>query len=119
MAVRKRTLRRMTPQTRKFHKLCNELESVQKRLKNFGTEIADLESWAEAAKNSSDYRREVLQEALDALEALVHEYWMNKGSDGTFPTPHEFIACITPSGIPDYWRKADAVLAKAKKRGLR
>jgi hypothetical protein len=45
---------------------------------------------------------------VDALEGLVKEYWMNKG------TEHEFIACITPSKIPAYWKKASDELAKVK-----
>ena len=41
----------------------------------------------------------------EALRELIAVYWANKGSDAA-----EFIATITPKGIPDYWRKADAIL---------
>lgn len=35
-----------------------------------------------------------------ALNRLIEEYWMNKDGDA------EFIACITPSDIPEYWKEA-------------
>ncbi len=51
----------------------------------------------------------------NALQHLIAEYWKNKGSDGkTCPHPKEFIACITPKGIPAVWRNADKSLANYK-----
>ena len=50
---------------------------------------------------------------LRALETLVGRYWCNKGSNGEFPHPGEFIACITPTGIPEYWQEAGKAIAKA------
>lgn len=44
MAIRKKTLRKMSPTTRKYAKLVNELESVHTRLKNMIPEIASLEA---------------------------------------------------------------------------
>ena len=53
----------------------------------------------------------------EALKFLVEKYWKNKGSDGkTCPHPGEFISCITPEGIPNYWKQADKALAKAEGR---
>lgn len=51
---------------------------------------------------------------VEALKGLIAEYWMNKGSDGTFPLPHEFITCkTTGNNIPYYWRNAEAALKLA------
>jgi len=58
---------------------------------------------------------EAIGDMYEALKELVDTYWMNKGSNGkTCPHPKEFIACITPNGIPEYWKKAENVLAKIK-----
>lgn len=35
------------------------------------------------------------------LEILVNMYVANRGSDGTFPRPNEFICCITPRHASD------------------
>jgi len=43
MAYRKRTLRRMSPVTRKYARLLGELESVLRRAKNLTEEISRLE----------------------------------------------------------------------------
>jgi len=43
MAYRKRTLRRMSPVTRKYARLLGELESILRRAKNLTDEIARLE----------------------------------------------------------------------------
>ena len=43
MAYRKATLRRMPPETRKYAKLLNELESVLRKGKNLTEHIARLE----------------------------------------------------------------------------
>ncbi len=48
-------------------------------------------------------------ELVEALEELVDAYIRNQG------TEHEFVSCITPKGIPDYWQKARAVLKKVKR----
>ncbi|MFH0769429.1 MAG: hypothetical protein V1932_07715 [Chloroflexota bacterium] len=60
-----------------------------------------------------DRLRQQNKELAEALETLIKKYWCNKGQNGK-PCPHptEFIDCITSNGIPDYWRKADKVLAK-------
>jgi hypothetical protein len=48
MPMRKRTLRRLTPEARKLARLVNELESVATRLKNMVATVQDLEMWARA-----------------------------------------------------------------------
>ena len=50
MPMRKKTLRRMSPQTRKLAKLIGDLESVTRRLKNYLADVQELELWAKAAK---------------------------------------------------------------------
>lgn len=60
-------------------------------------------------------QREIKKELIQALQSLITKYWMNQGSDGkACPHPKEFIACITPKGIPDYWRNAQKALDNAK-----
>lgn len=44
---------------------------------------------------------------LEALQKIVGEYIANPN------TPYEFVVCITPEGIPDYWQEARAAIAKA------
>jgi hypothetical protein len=46
--MRKRTLRRLTPEARKLARLVNELESVATKLKNMVATVQDLEIWARA-----------------------------------------------------------------------
>lgn len=66
-------------------------------------------------------------ELRDALETLVDMYVANRGSDGKFPHPHEFISCITPRAVSEMtakqrkadrtwraWDAARATLAKAE-----
>lgn len=48
--MRKKTLRRLPLETRKLARLIGELESVQRRLKNFLPVVQDLELWARAAQ---------------------------------------------------------------------
>ncbi len=48
MAVRSATLRKLPPNTRKFVRLCDELQSVLTRLKNMRPVIQDLEMSARA-----------------------------------------------------------------------
>lgn len=43
----------------------------------------------------------------EACKILCNKYVKNLG------TTSEFVSCITPKGIPDYWRKAEAALAAA------
>lgn len=51
----------------------------------------------------------------EALKTIADEYIQNQGSDGkTCPHPKEFISCITPNGIPDYWEKVKLAIAKAE-----
>ncbi len=58
-------------------------------------------------------RDEIVDDLVEALEGLIGRYWRNKGSNGTFPHPGEFIACITPIGIPEHWQQADRAIANA------
>ena len=48
--MRKKTLRRMSPEARKFAKLIGELESLTRRLKNYLPVVQELELWARAAQ---------------------------------------------------------------------
>lgn len=48
MPTRSRTLRKLPQNTRKFYRLCDDLESVLTRLKNFRPTIHDLEFSAKA-----------------------------------------------------------------------
>lgn len=43
-----------------------------------------------------------------ACKILCKKYLQNLG------TPNEFVSCITPKGIPDYWRQALAAISAAK-----
>jgi len=55
MAYRKRTLRSMSPTTRKVARLIGELESVAKRLKHLMPELQQLESGSQALFNRNKY----------------------------------------------------------------
>lgn len=48
--MRKKTLRRMSPEARKLAKLIADLESVTRRLKNYLAIVQELELWAKAAQ---------------------------------------------------------------------
>ena len=54
MAYRKATLRRMPPQTRKYARLLNDLESVLRRGRNMAEEIARLELDSRALANARE-----------------------------------------------------------------
>ena len=54
MAFRKSTLRRMSPQTRKYARLLNDLESVLRRGKNMVEEIQCLELDSRALANARE-----------------------------------------------------------------
>jgi hypothetical protein len=57
-------------------------------------------AWREEAAAAEARERKV----REILEVLVDKYIANRGSDG------EFVTCITPKGIPDYWRQAQMLL---------
>lgn len=52
MAYRKKTLRSMSPTTRKVARLIGELDSVKRRLKNLVPELRTLELESRALHNS-------------------------------------------------------------------
>jgi hypothetical protein len=52
MSFRKKTLRQMTPTTRKVARLIGELSSVERRLKNLLPEIKNIEFEAQALRNA-------------------------------------------------------------------
>jgi len=52
MAYRKRTLRSMSPTTRKVARLIGELESIDRRLKNLMPELQRMELESQALTNS-------------------------------------------------------------------
>ena len=53
MAYRKKTLRSMSPTTRKVARLIGKLESVERRLKNLLPEIRETEFQAQALRNGA------------------------------------------------------------------
>ncbi|KKL82751.1 hypothetical protein LCGC14_1981640 [marine sediment metagenome] len=53
---------------------------------------------------------EAIGEMYEALKFLLDKYWKNQERDDT----KGFICCITPEGIPQYWRDARQALAKAE-----
>ena len=57
MPMRKKTLRRMSPQARKLAKLIGDLESVTRRLKNYLADVQELELWARAAQKADAQRK--------------------------------------------------------------
>lgn len=67
MPTRSATLRRLPATTRKYYRLCDELESVLTRLKNFRPVIQDLElvARAEAARELHQASVESAREVFD------------------------------------------------------
>jgi len=53
MALRKKTLRKMSPTTRKVARLIGELSSVERRLKNLLPEIRNIEFESQALRNGN------------------------------------------------------------------
>lgn len=56
MAYRKATLRRLPPETRKLARLINDLDSIERRLKNYLETVRELELWAKAAKKQAEVK---------------------------------------------------------------
>ena len=52
MAYRKKTLRSMSPTTRKVARLIGELSSIERRLKNLLPEIKDIEFQSQTLQNA-------------------------------------------------------------------
>ena len=50
-------------------------------------------------------------ELYEALKFLLDKYWKNQEEDNT----KGFITCITPKGIPEYWKEVRQALAKVGK----
>ena len=73
MALRKKTLRRMSPTARKVARLAGEAESVARRLKNLIPELQQLDLESKALYNIRAY--EVEGESLHPVtqEALIKE----------------------------------------------
>ena len=74
---------------------------------NFYDEIA--ENVIESAKELKKLGQQ-RDDLLEALKGLCNKYLQNLG------TPNEFVSCIMPEGIPDYWRRALAAIAKATRK---
>jgi len=53
MPHRKKTLRRLPPTARKVARLCDDLHSVEARLKNLLPAIVEMEMWERAEKKNS------------------------------------------------------------------
>jgi len=73
MPYRKKTLRTMSPTTRKVAKLIGELESVSRRLKNLIVDIQLLESDSRALKFATTTRVPGLN--APAAESTDHLEW--------------------------------------------
>jgi len=73
-----------------------------------GTTIHDIERMRAERQLKKRRLEKAAPEMYEALKLLIGKYWANKD------TKHEFISCITPSTIPDYWRQADKAIAKAE-----
>lgn len=57
------------------------------------------------AMNREIRRLKVEKELLiESLENLMKVYFSNRGTD------HEFVSCVTPDGVPAYWRKAEIIV---------
>ena len=56
MAYRKKTLRSMSPTTRKLARLIGELGSVERRLKNLIAEVQLIEGESQALRNQNRYK---------------------------------------------------------------
>ena len=77
-----------------------------------GTHPADNEPCWQCINQFNDdtlkAKADCCEELVAALKRLCKKYIQNRG------TTVEFISCITPEGIPDYWLQAEAALAKYK-----
>lgn len=91
--------------------------------KKFNADVAGNIAETACLKINPDNPRAVAEQIVPmykALKELIDTYWANQGQDGkTCPHPAEFIACITPTGIPDYWRKAAKTLQKAEAKDVK
>lgn len=67
MALRKRTLRKMLPVTRKVARLNGEIGSINRRLKNLIPEIARLEFESQALKNAKQGGNDESQQTADII----------------------------------------------------
>ncbi len=63
MAYRRKTLRYMSPTTRKVARLTGELESVSRRLKNLIPDLARLESDSQALLNRNKHSEVIKSES--------------------------------------------------------
>ena len=63
MALRKKTLRKMSPTTRKVARLIGELASVERRLKNLLPEIKEIEFESQALKTAKQINQPELPKA--------------------------------------------------------
>ena len=55
MSYRSSTLRRLPPHTRKLARLINDLDSVERRLKNYLETVRELELWAKTAQAQAKF----------------------------------------------------------------
>lgn len=75
MAYRRKTLRYMSPTTRKVARLTGELESVSRRLKNLIPDLARLESDSQALLNENKYN-----EVIKSESSIEKRDWRNLGN---------------------------------------
>ena len=67
MAYKKRTLRKMSPTTRKVARLIGELDSVTRRLKNLIPDIQRLEADSQALWNKRQIETGAVEQADNSL----------------------------------------------------
>ena len=67
MAMRKKTLRRLSPEARKIARLAGEATSLGRRLKNMVVEIQRLELDSQALRNSQGMEKQPQQEPIITL----------------------------------------------------
>jgi len=116
---------------KKYRKIREAVDTYIIAAIEYGMEIGSAETRENILSSQAEYKdyingkripklrtyfkhlRDTRKELYEALNTLIKKYWANKGSSGKFPYPGEFIACITPSGIPSYWKVADKAIAQA------
>lgn len=82
---------------------CGKFESdvVDELRQQLTEEQAKRIAWELNAERAED----TIAAMRSALEELVERYIANRG------TKYEFVSCITPEGIPDYWERAKQALS--------
>ena len=85
----------------------------KRKMKDIGIEYfqdsinpAHLDKFCKLLRENGYIHNSDMKEVIDVLDELCNTYIANRDTSG------EFIKCITPTGIPSYWRKAKSVVKK-------